>query len=535
MRGRLAAVCVLAGLLVVGLTPPSGGASMPEPLDLILYGGRVLDGAGNPWYRADIGIRGGFIVEVGDLAGVPARRVVDISGHYVAPGFIDTHTHAGSALDEQERSAARPLLLQGVTTIMANPDGGGPVDLRGQRAGLLEHGLGVNVGLMIGHGSVRREVMGMEDRAPTEAEMEAMRGLVLTAMEDGAFGLSSGLYYAPGSYADTEEVIELARVVGRYGGVYQSHVRDEADYTVGLSAAVDEVIRIARSSGTRGIVTHIKALGPRVWGLSGRVIMQIQQARDQGVEVFADQYPYHASSTSLGAALLPRWAEAGGREDLAKRLEDPETAGRIRTAMRENLDRRGGADRIQFTGGGPERQGRTLAEVAADMGTGPVDAAMAILAESSPSIVSFNMHPEDIRGFMRQPWTMTSSDGSLPRFGEGQPHPRGYGSFARKIRHYVLDEEVVDLPFAIRSMTSLPAAVFRIPDRGVIRAGSVADLVVFDLERIRDTATFEEPHQYAEGVEHVLVAGSFAVEEGVVTAERSGTVLVPARSGRGPR
>ncbi|MFO7769019.1 MAG: amidohydrolase family protein [bacterium] len=528
MRWRLSAACVLAALAVGAAGAPNGRASQPEPYDIILYGGRVLDGTGNPWYRADIGIRGGFIVEVRDLAGVPARRVVDISGHYVAPGFIDTHTHAGGALDEEERSGARPLLSQGITTIMANPDGGGPVDLRAQRGGLLEHGLGVNVGLMIGHAAVRREVLGMEDRAPGPDEFEAMKGLVLTAMEQGAFGLSSGPYYAPGSFAETSELIELARVSGRYGGVYQSHIRDEADYSIGLSAAAEEVIEIARESGARGIVTHIKALGPRVWGLSARVIMQIQQARDRGVEVFADQYPYHASSTSLGAALLPRWAEAGGREALEERLADEETAGRIRAEMVENLERRGGAERIQFTGGGPDREGRTLAEVADAVGGDPVDAAMRILARGSPSIVSFNMHRDDIAAFMRQPWTMTASDGSLPRFGVGQPHPRAYGTFPRKIRYYALEEGVVDLPSAIRSMTSLPAAVFRVPDRGLVRPGMAADLVVFDPDRIRDRATFEEPHRYAEGVVHVLVGGEFAVEEGVFTGGLHGTILVPA-------
>ena len=297
MRRTITAASAAACLLLAAVAASPGRTSQPEPYDVILYGGRVLDGTGNPWLRADIGIRGGFIAAVGDLAGVAARRAVDVSGHYVAPGFIDTHTHAGGALDDEESSRARPLLSQGITTVMANPDGGGPVDLRGQRAELLQHGLGVNVGLMSGHAAVRREVLGTEDTDPDEGELEAMRGLVLTAMEQGAFGLSSGPYYAPGSYAETPELIELARVAGRYGGVYQSHIRDEADYSIGLSAAVAEVIQIAEASGARGIVTHIKALGPRVWGLSGRVIMQIQQARDRGGEVFADQYPSHASST----------------------------------------------------------------------------------------------------------------------------------------------------------------------------------------------------------------------------------------------
>src|SRR5690606_6005485 len=228
------------------------------------------------------------------------------------PGFIDVHSHAGPGLATRELSGARPLLAQGITTVFVNPDGGGPVDLVQQRRDLLEHGLGVNVALMVPHGSVRRAVLGMEDRAPTPEELERMKALVREGMEAGAFGLSSGPYYAPGSFADTEELIALARIAAEHGGVYTSHIRDEADYTIGVVAAVDEVIRVAREAGLPGIVTHAKVLGPRVWGYSGAVVKRIQRARDAGIEVFADQYPYEASSTSLAAALLPRWAQAGG-------------------------------------------------------------------------------------------------------------------------------------------------------------------------------------------------------------------------------
>ena len=507
-------------------------AAMParaqETYDVVIRNGRVLDGTGNPWYRADIAISGGRIAAIGDLSNVRARKVVDATGLYVAPGFIDTHSHAGPGLATPELSAAQPLLAQGITTVVVNPDGGGPVDLVEQRKALLKHGLGVNVALMVPHGSVRRAVLGMQDRAPDAAELERMRALVRAGMEAGAFGLSSGPYYAPGSYATTEELIELAKVAAAYGGVYSSHIRDESDYTIGVVAAVDEVIRVAREAGLPGIVTHIKALGPRVWGYSSAIVQRIERARDEGVEVYADQYPYEASSTGLDAALLPRWAQAGGRDSLRARLDDPALRQRIRAAVVENLERRGGAARIQFAHYRNDHsiEGKTLDEVARARGMDPVDLALEIIRAGSASIVSFNMHRADIATFMRQPWTMTASDGDLVRMGVGVPHPRAYGTFPRKIRKYVLEEGVVDLPFAIRSMASLPARVYGMHGRGMIAVGNAADLVVFDLDRIADRATYQAPHQLATGMVHVLVNGRFAIEDGrLIEDGRHGRVL----------
>ena len=520
----------LAGLAWTFLFYSPAGCSLPgrRPFyDIIIRGGRLLDGSGNPWYSADVGISGDRIAAVGDLGGAGAGQVVEAKGLYIAPGFIDVHTHAASGLVTEARSAARPLLAQGITTVLVNPDGGGPIDLVEQRERLLEHGLGVNVGQQIGHNAIRRAVIGNEDRAPTAGELEEMQALVRAGMEAGAFGLSSGPFYAPGSYSTTEEIVALARVAARYGGTHQSHLRDESDYSIGLLGAVRELIAVSRETGIRGIHTHIKALGPHVWGDAGEVVRLIEGARGEGLEIFADQYPYEASSTGLGAALLPRWAQVGGREAMLGRFEDSGTMERIRTAMVENLDRRGGAARIQFRRFVPQPgiEGRTLEQVAAEMGLDPVDAAVELLRSGAPSIVSFNMREDDIRTFMRRPWTMTASDGSLPRMGEGVPHPRAYGTFPRKIRKYVLDEGVVDLPFAIRSMTSLPATVFGIEGRGTIRPGSFADVVVFDLVVLRDAATYTEPHQLSEGMLHVLVNGRFAIREGAFTGELAGRML----------
>ena len=517
-----------AWLFLLALIPALPlSAAAQQPYDLVIRNGRVLDGTGVPWYYADVAISGDRIAAVGDLEGARARRVIDASGLFVAPGFIDVHTHAAPGLATPELSSAEPLLAQGLTTVIVNPDGGGPVDLAEQRARLLEHGLGVNVALLIGHGSVRQEVLGMEDRAPTPQELERMRELVRAAMEAGAFGMSSGLYYSPGSYATTEEVIELAKVVGDYGGLYTSHIRDEADYNIGVVAAVDELIRIAREAGIPGIVTHIKALGPRVWGYSQAMIERIERARAEGVEVWADQYPYEASGTSITGALVPRWALVGGPDSLRARIENPQTLRRLRADMLDNLDRRGGAARLSFRRYEPDPsiEGRTLQEVAAQRGLEPVDLAIELLETGGAGFVSFNMKTEDVELFMRQPWTMTCSDGDLERMGVGKPHPRSYGTFPRKIRVYVLERGVIDLATAVRSMTGLSATVFRLHDRGYLRPGAAADIVVFDLDRLRDTATYDDPHQLAEGMVHVLVNGEFAIESGQLTGELNGRVL----------
>ena len=524
--GWFAVGCLLLAAGAGGAARAAPQASEEPPLDLIIRGGRVFDGSGNPWILADVGIQGERIVAVGDLSDASAEVEIEATGLYVAPGFIDVHSHALAGLITEDRSAAATLLYQGLTTVVINPDGGGGLDIGEQRDALLAHGLGVNVAQMVGHGTVRGAVLGMEDRAPTADELAQMMAIVRGAMEDGAFGLSSGLFYTPGSYAELDEVIELAKVVAELGGAYGAHIRDEADYTIGVVAAVDEVIQVAREAGIPGVVTHIKALGPNAWGESETIVERIDAARAEGVEMYADQYPYEASSTGLSAALLPRWSQAGGSDVQARRFADRETRARIRQAMVDNLARRGGADRIQFTGGGPEMEGRTLQSLADQQRTHPIDVAIEIITGGLPgSVISFNMHTDDLRRLMVQPWTMTSSDGGLPTFGAGKPHPRSYGTYPRKIRKYVLEDGFATLPAAIRSMTSLPATAYRIEERGFIRSGTFADVVVFDLDRITDRATYTDPHQYSEGIVHVLVNGGVALRDGEPTGARSGVVL----------
>ncbi|MFK7830193.1 MAG: amidohydrolase family protein [Congregibacter sp.] len=496
---------------------------------LVLTGGRIVDGTGDPWFNGDILIEGNRIIAVAETVAEtkPQHQVIDISGYYVAPGFIDTHSHTGPGLATPALSAAEPLLTQGISTVFVNPDGAGATDIIAQRDALLRDGLGVNVAQFVPHGAVREAVMGMADRAPTGAELEQMRELVRVAMVAGAWGLSSGPFYAPGSYANTDELITLAKVAAEYGGVYQSHVRDESNYSIGLIAALNEVITVARDAGLPGVHTHVKALGPPVWGAADAIVKGINDARLAGVEVYADQYPYLASATSLAAALLPRWAQAGGLDIMRKRLSEEPDAARIRSAIAENLIRRGGAQRIQFrsVSWDSDLEGQRLAEVASAWQMSAVEAARRILLNGGAGIVSFNMDENDVRTLMRQPWTMTASDGGLIPFGEGVPHPRSYGSFPRKLQRFVFDEEVVSLEHAIRSMTSLPAQVYRLEDRGLLKSGMVADLVVLDLETLRDHATFTDPHQLSTGVVHLFVGGVAAIQDRQLTKELPGIVL----------
>ncbi|MEZ4417101.1 MAG: D-aminoacylase [Gemmatimonadota bacterium] len=522
---------LLTVALVLGAAACAADA---EPYDVLIRGGSLIDGTGAPARDADVGLRGGVIAAVGDLSGAEAATVIDASGLVVAPGFIDVHSHSGPGLASAELSHAQPLLAQGLTTVFINPDGGGPVDIAAQHTALLEHGLGVNAAPFISHGSVRGAVLGSEDRAPTAEEMDEMKGLVRAGMEAGAWGLSSGTFYVPGSFSKPDEINELAKVVAEYGGAYESHIRDESNYTVGVVAAVDEVIDVARQAGIPAVVTHIKALGPPVWGTSDEIIEHIRAAREvEGLPVWADQYPYEASATGLDAALLPRWAQAGGRDALRARLADPGTLRRIRTEMVENLARRGGADRIQFRRFTPDPaiEGRKLSEIATEQGRDPLDVALDIIRQGSASIVSFNMSEDDVRAFMVQHWTMTSSDGDLVPMNEGVPHPRSYGAFARKLRRYVVEEGVVELPQAIHSMTGLPAQVFGMTDRGRIAEGLAADVVVFDLARVNDRATYTEPHQLAEGMVHVFVNGQPAITDGRFTGGLHGKVLQHPRPG----
>ncbi|HET9262174.1 MAG TPA: D-aminoacylase [Vicinamibacterales bacterium] len=525
---------LLFGSILAACLLPAVAFRQAQPLtfDVLIRNGRVMDGSGNPWLRTDVGIRGDRIAAVGRLPDARATTIIDAADRLVTPGFIDVHSHAGEGLSRPELRQAQPILAQGVTTVVINPDGGGPTDLAAQRLALETGGVGPNVALLIGHGSVRRAVMGSDNRRPTPDELDRMRALVRRAMQQGAFGLSSGLFYVPGSYATTEEVIALTRVAAEYGGLYTSHIRDEANYGEGVLASVQEVIRIADEARTIGIVSHMKALGPDNWGLSMALTMRIDQARARGVQVFADQYPYEASSTSLRAALLPGGAELPKPDRVSVSKDELTSAERqarekLEATVRENIRRRGGPASIQIASYSADRalQGQNLDGISRARGLAPEVAAIQLMVAGDASIVSFNMSEDDIRQIMTRPYTMASSDGGLVPMGAGQPHPRNYGAFARRLSTYVREREVMSLEFAIRSMTTLPATVFGLKDRGVIREGAFADLAIFDPARVRDRATYTDPHQLAEGMSWVLVNGVPVVADGKFGTALPGKIL----------
>ena len=499
--------------------------------DVLIRGGTVYDGSEAPGRKADVAFKGDRIVAVGAIpASARATTVIDATGLIVAPGFIDPHSHAAPNIQTAKLAAALPMLHQGITTVMINPDGGGPADLRQQIIDLKTQTPGVNVIPLIGHNAVRGAVMGNVARKPTPAEQAKMEGLVTAAMRLGAFGMSDGPFYVPAKYSDTAEIVGLAKAAARFPhAFYTSHVRDEGNYDVGVVAAVEEVITVGREARIPAVVTHIKVLGPQVWGKSAEVIAHIERARAAGLQIWADQYPYTASGSSLMASLVPGWAQEGGVKALATRLENPQMRERIRAEMAPNLARRAGAGAIMIRhfAADPSLDGKRLDEIARMQGKDPLDAAIDMLRRSEEvPTVSFNMSEADVEALMRQPWTMTSTDGGLPVFGETSEHPRAYGAFPRKLRNYVLDKPVIPIERAIHVATGLPAKVFAIPDRGVIRRGAFADVIVFDARTVRDTATYAQPHAYAVGMNYVFVNGRAAVAKARPASERFGRVLL---------
>lgn len=496
-----------------------------QQADIRIAGGMVYDGSGAAPQVHDVFILGDRIVAVGD-SGWAAARTIDARGLVVSPGFIDPHIHAGGDLrnSDRNRRQAAFALMQGVTTVIIGNDGQGTADVAEYLARLERDSIGPNAAVLVGHGHVRGRVVGSLDRAATDSEMVAMRALVDGAMQAGALGLSTGLYYAPGSFATTDEVVELARVAARYDGIYDSHIRDESSYSVGLLAAITEALDVGRRAGIRVNISHIKALGVDVHGQAPEIIALIKAAQAEGVRVTADQYPWTASSTGLSAALLPRWAESGGRDSLFARLDDPEIADLIATEMRENLRRRGGAESLLLTSmSAPEPLrsavvGKTLAERAEWVGRHPVDAAIGIIRDGGSSVASFNMIEADIELLMQQPFVMTSSDGS-------GGHPRKYATFPRKIRRYVLDNPVITMERMIQASSAQVADAFGLKDRGRICVGCFADVIVFDTATIRDVATYVEPALLSEGMRWVLVNGTPVVESGALTDKLPGRAV----------
>jgi N-acyl-D-amino-acid deacylase len=518
----LSLLTTLRGAVVLALaSAPVLGAQ--QQVDVLIRGGSVIDGSGSQPRNADVGIRGDKIVFVGDATAsrVTGTKTVDAKGLIVAPGFNDPHPHTESDLSSATpaRHGNVAYLMQGVTTVITNNDGGGGVNIGRTLSGWEKNGIGTNAAVYIGQGSVRGAVMGMSDAKPTPAQMDSMRALVRRGMDEGAIGMSTGLYYAPGSYSSTEEVIDLAKVAAAQGGRYDSHIRDESSYTIGLIGSVNEVIRIGREAKMPVHISHIKALGADVWGQADTVIALMKKARADGIDITASQYPYTASGTSVGASLLPRWAEAGGNDSLRARIKDPQTRARLVKEMEENLRRRGGANTLLMTSSRDASiLGKRLDEIARERKTTPIEAAIQIILNGGSSVASFNMNEKDIDKFMVQDFIYTDSDGS-------DGHPRKYGTFPKLIHEYVETKHVLTMPQAIRRSTSGPAKALGIKERGSLTPGYFADVIVFDPNTIADKSTYEQPTLLAVGMRYVFVNGVLAVDGGKYTGSTSGKVL----------
>ncbi len=510
--------------------PPGG------PVDLLLVGGRVLDGAGNPWARQDVGVTGDRITFVGQSgpARITARDTLDVSGFLLAPGFWDVHSHAD--LGEPHGRTALPLLYQGVTTVVLGVDGFGGNALSETFAGYGRAGIAVNALHLVGHNAARAAAMGAEfGRPATPDEIERMKAYVARGMDEGAVGLSSGLAYNPGFYATTDEVVELARVAAGYGGVYDTHDRDLGATFRGFGylASIREAIEIAERAGLPLIFSHFNALGRRSHGLVPEGIALVEAARARGVDVMAGQHVYTASQSSLVAHALPRWVGVGGPDSLVRRLNDPSLADRLDAEILEVLELRGGPEKLVLTDAPRDLDGRSVAELARSWGLSVPAAVRRIVREGGPSVSDLNLDiysMDNIRELAAKDWMMTCTDGTTPVSREGSAHPRSYGNFTRKLRVLVQEEGVITLPFAVRGMTSLAAGFFGIPDRGLVKPGFFADLVVLDETSLRDRATYDDPHQYSSGAVHVLVNGRFALRDGEPTGLLAGQPI--RRSGQ---
>ena len=524
-KTRIASI-TLTGLLAGASMLAIGTANAANaPADIIITGGTVYTGADQPPTTSDVVIVGDKIAFIGPNAAsrYDAKKTIDAKGKIVSPGFIDVHAHAEDNLEATDAKTRinEPWLYQGVTTVLIGVDGGGTPDIADQAAKFGKAGIGSNAVPYVGFGNIRQRILKNEDRAPTAAELEQMKALVVRGMCQGAVGFSTGLFYSPQFYAKTEEVIELAKEAAKRGGIYDTHQRDESSYTTGLMASVAEVIRIGREAQMPVHFTHLKALGPDVQGKAPEVIAAINAARAQGLEVTANQYPWSASGTGVQPALIPRWAEDGGRAAMLKRFEDPAQLEKIRTEMRDNLRRRGGPESMLLISSNQEWTGMTLGQIAAKWKVEPIDAGIRILktGQEGGSVASFNMSEKDIIAFMRQPWIITSSDG-------GGNHPRTVASYQRKYEKYVKTDKAISEAEFIRSSTGRAADIYKLENRGYLRVGYFADITVFDPNNYKQKADYVNSKVLSEGVDTVLINGNAAMLDGKPTGDLTGRVIL---------
>jgi N-acyl-D-aspartate/D-glutamate deacylase len=495
---------------------PAEAARDDRPLDLLFKDGLIVDGTGAPPYVGDVGIRDGRLMILPEGHAAKAEAIIEITGKVIAPGFIDIHTHARADLVSPDSALMANYLTQGVSTVVIGNDGDGATRIKKRFDTIFEHGAGTNVAQLVGHASLRRRVMDDTGRPAKRGEIEAMKSILAGALEEGAMGLSTGLFYADGSYATTEEVIELAKVAAAAGAIYESHIRAESSRGVGVHRAVDEVIEIARGAGIPAHIAHIKVLGKGVWGESSNIVDKIVAARADGLAITADQYPWVASSTQLKSAVVSKQYQLGGIEALRERLSDSGKRATLLEDIAINIDRRGGPNSLLLVETeDPQWSGLRLDAIAAALKVQPAEAAARLITEGQARVVSFNMTEDDIKTFMKEPWVATSSDGT-------DGHPRKFGSFPRKYSAYVRDSDTLSLAEFIRASSGLPADILGLRDRGYLATGMIADVLVLDPKRYQENASFAEWDRLSSGVEHLLVNGRFAIKDGVVTQLRLG-------------
>ena len=496
--------------------------------DILIKNGKILDGTGNSWFYGDLAIQNGKIAAIGKLANWTATKSIDVTGLMVTPGFIDVHTHIEG--DEKKNPTADNFIYDGVTTVVTGNCGLSQVNIGSYFNMLDSLHSSINVASLIGHNDVRKAAMGSANRDPTEEEMKKMESIVEQAMKDGAVGLSTGLIYIPGTYSKTEEIVRLAKIASKYNGVYASHMRDEGDSVV---QAIEEAMHIGREAKMPVEISHFKLSGQQNWGRSKETIPMIIQARKEGLDVTIDQYPYTASSTSL-STLLPDWVLADGQDSIKARLERPEIRKEVSNYMLKKLKKRKlknfSYPVVASFRSDSSYNGKSIEEVNLLKGRKHKAAEEAItimdmMELGGADMVFHGMSDADVKAIMQYPFNMFASDASIRIYGSGNPHPRGYGTNARVLGKYVRDEKVISLEEAIRRMTSLPAQKFQLKNRGILREGFAADIVVFDENKVQDLSTYDKPHQYTTGFQYVLVNGQMTVNEGKHTGVLGGTTL----------
>ena len=495
--------------------------------DLAIKNARIIDGTGNPWFKADIGIKEGLIAKIGIINESEAKEIVDAKNQIVAPGFIDVHAHTENIFNNP---AAENFIRMGVTSLVTGNCGGSVADVGKFLDNYKKTPLAVNLATLIAHGTVRREVLGLENREPTPDEMRKMEALVEKGMKDGAVGLSTGLIYVPGTYAKTEEVVALARVAKTYNGVYASHIRNEADK---VFEAIAEAINIGEQTGIPVEISHFKISSKKFWGKTNETLGLVRTARDKGLPVTVDAYAYTASSTSLDT-ILPSWALAGGREEGKKRLADAETKKKIIEEIKKTLKDNKFKDYeyayVASYSANKEFNGKNIKQIAKmvrgkDNLNAQLEQIFEIYSAGGAQMVYHKMDEPDVQNILREPFTMIASDSGVRSAGEGVPHPRGTGNNVRVLGRYVRELKIISLEDAIRKMTSLPAQTFNLRDRGLIKEGFAADLVIFDEKTIADKATYDNPHQFPVGIFNILVNGKMTFADGQMTGMRNGKAL----------